>query len=68
MAFQLRPYQQEAVNHGVEYLTGKTNKNAILILPTGSGKSVVIANLVAPLESKTIILQPSKEILEQNYA
>jgi DNA repair protein RadD len=68
MAFQLRPYQQEAVNSGVTYLKGNTNKNAILILPTGSGKSVVIANLVAPLEGKTIILQPSKEILEQNYA
>ena len=68
MAFQLRPYQQEAVNTGVSYLTSSTNKNAILILPTGSGKSVVIANLVAPLEGKTIILQPSKEILEQNFA
>lgn len=67
MAFQLRPYQQDAVNSGVDYFKGKTNKNAILILPTGSGKSIVIASLVAPLEGKTIVLQPSKEILEQNY-
>jgi DNA repair protein RadD len=68
MAFQLRPYQQEAVDAGVKYFTGSTNKNAIEILPTGAGKSIVIANLVAPLSGKTMILQPSKEILEQNFA
>lgn len=68
MAFQLRPYQQESVSAGIDYFNSKTNKNAILILPTGSGKSIVIANLVAPLKGKTVILQPSKEILEQNFA
>ena len=68
MAFQLRPYQQESVSAGLDYFKSKTNKNAVLILPTGSGKSVVIANLIAGLEGKTIVLQPSKEILEQNFA
>ena len=68
MAFQLRPYQQKSVDLGVEYLHGKSRNNAILILPTGSGKSIVIANLVAPLEYNTLVLQPSKEILEQNFA
>jgi DNA repair protein RadD len=68
MAFQLRPYQQESVSAGLDYFKSKTNKNAVLILPTGSGKSLVIANLIAPLEGKTIVLQPSKEILEQNFA
>ena len=66
--FTLRPYQKEAVEAGVNYFKSKSNKNAILILPTGAGKSVVIANILAPLEGKTIILQPSKEILEQNFA
>jgi DNA repair protein RadD len=68
MGFQLRPYQSESINIGVEYLQSKSNDNAVIILPTGAGKSIVIANLVAPLEGKTIILQPSKEILEQNFA
>lgn len=66
--FTLRPYQKEAVDAGVAYLKSNSKKNAVLILPTGAGKSIVIANLVAPLEGKTIILQPSKEILEQNFA
>ncbi len=66
--FTLRPYQSEAVEAGVNYFKSNSKKNAILILPTGAGKSIVIANILAPLEGKTIILQPSKEILEQNFA
>jgi DNA repair protein RadD len=67
MGFQLRPYQADSVRLGVNYLQGNANHNAVIVLPTGAGKSIVIANLVAPLEGKTVILQPSKEILEQNY-
>lgn len=67
MAFQLRPYQSDSINLSVEYLKGNSNQNALVILPTGSGKSVVIAKILEPLEGKTIVLQPSKEILEQNY-
>lgn len=66
--FTLRPYQKEAVEAGVKFFKSNSKNNAILILPTGAGKSVVIANILAPLEGKTIILQPSKEILEQNFA
>jgi DNA repair protein RadD len=67
MAFQLRPYQAESINLSVDYLKGNSNNNALVVLPTGSGKSVVIAKILEPLEGKTIVLQPSKEILEQNY-
>lgn len=67
MAFQLRPYQSESINLSVNYLQGNSNENALVILPTGSGKSVVIAKILEPLEGKTVVLQPSKEILEQNY-
>lgn len=66
--FTLRPYQKESVDAGVSFFKSNSTKNAILILPTGAGKSVVIANILAPLQGKTIILQPSKEILEQNFA
>ncbi len=71
MKFENRQYQQEAISAGIKFFQtkqkGKTRKNAIEILPTGSGKSVVIAQILKPLEGKTIVLQPSKEILEQNF-
>src|SRR5579859_1925906 len=63
-----RPYQVEAIDAGVDYFRGKVKQHALEILPTGSGKSVVIANIAAKLSDKTLILQPSKEILEQNFA
>lgn len=66
--FTPRPYQQGAIDAAVAFFKGKRIYNAIEILPTGSGKSVVIANIAKELEGKTIVFQPSKEILEQNFA
>lgn len=40
--------------------------NSIVCLPTGSGKSLVIANFAHKLQRPVLILQPSKELLEQN--
>lgn len=68
MSFTPRPYQTEAINANVDFFKSKRKKHAIEILPTGSGKSVVIANTAMQLEGKTIVFQPSKEILEQNFA
>lgn len=68
MAFQPRPYQAEAINRAVDFFHEKKKYNGIEILPTGSGKSVVIANIASSLTGKTIVFHPSKEILEQNVA
>lgn len=67
MEYSLRGYQSDSVDLGVEYLIGDHNDNAIIILPTGSGKSLVIAKTLEPLPGRAIVFQPSKEILEQNY-
>ena len=66
--FKLRPYQQSAVNTAIDFFTNKTKKNSIILLPTGSGKSLVIAGIVKQLSEPCLILQPTKEILEQNIA
>lgn len=67
MSFEPRPYQHEAINHAVDFFKSKKKFNALQILPTGSGKSLVIANIASRLEGKTIVFQPSKEILQQNF-
>jgi len=62
--FKLRKYQKEAVKAGLKII--KSKKNGLLVLPTASGKSLVIAELVRKSNLKTIVLQPSVEILTQN--
>lgn len=66
MNYVLRPYQKEAVDAAVRYLRTSSPYNAIEVLPTGSGKSLIIANIVKELGAPTLVFQPSKEILEQN--
>ncbi len=64
MEYVLRPYQQAAVDDALNCF--KTKKNGILVLPTGSGKSLIVAAIVTEMGGRTIVLQPTKEILEQN--
>jgi DNA repair protein RadD len=70
MTYQLRPYQQEAVASGVAYLTDPRmrGRNGLIVAPTGSGKSLVIAGIVTQLPGPCIVFQPNKEILQQNAA
>lgn len=67
MQYKLRPYQQKAVDAAVAFFNSSTKENAIEVLPTGAGKSLVIANIALALGEPVLIFQPSKEILEQNY-
>lgn len=61
-----RPYQEDAIRLGIDHmLHGKGN--AYEVLPTGSGKSIVIAGVADKLDGPVLVFQPSKEILEQNY-
>lgn len=67
--FELREYQKQAVESGVSFFTSVTKNNwSLMVLPTWSWKSLVIANIAMRLPGNTIILQPSKEILEQNFS
>jgi len=68
MSFTPRPYQTDAIGKAVDFFHDDRKYHAIEILPTGSGKSVVIANIAKNLSGKSIVFQPSKEILEQNFA
>lgn len=67
--YKLRDYQNEAVGIAVKKLKSpKTNKPFIIQAATGAGKSLIIAEICHRIDEPILILQPSKEILEQNYA
>jgi DNA repair protein RadD len=68
MQYQLRPYQKQASDAAVAAFTSSKDSNGLLILPTGAGKSLVIADIAHRLQGPLLVFQPSKEILEQNYA
>lgn len=49
--YKLRDYQQKASDAAVSFFNNKAKKtNAIMVLPTGSGKSLIIADIAARLE------------------
>jgi len=64
--FQLRDYQQEAVSAVLKHFR-KTNESAVIVLPTGSGKSLVIAELSRLAKRKILVLTHVKELVEQNH-
>jgi DNA repair protein RadD len=66
MDIKLRDYQQQAIDKILWSM--KLEGNDLVSLPTGSGKSIVIAELAKRIDKEVLILQPSKEILEQNMA
>lgn len=63
-----RDYQAYAINEGLKYFRDKKDKkNKIISASCGSGKSIIIASIANSLDN-CIILQPSRELLSQNYA
>jgi DNA repair protein RadD len=61
----LRPYQENAIDRAL-WSINKFDNNSLIVLPTGAGKSLLIAGIADNLQREVLILQPSKEILEQN--
>ena len=64
--FQLRDYQQEAVSATLKHFR-QSNESAVIVLPTGSGKSLVIAELARLAQRKILVLTHVKELVEQNH-
>lgn len=63
---ELREYQNQAIEKILWAKNENLPGNDLIVMPTGSGKSVVIAHLAKQLNEPILILQPSKEILKQN--
>ncbi|UYG08371.1 DEAD/DEAH box helicase [Halomonas sp. M4R1S46] len=63
----LRPYQRQAVTRVVEHFR-ITDDPAVVVLPTGSGKSLVIAELARLARGRVLVLAHVRELVEQNHA
>lgn len=64
--YTLREYQQEAVDLTIRHFR-HSNDSAVIVLPTGAGKSLVIAALAKRARGKVLVLAHVKELVEQNH-
>jgi len=64
---KLRDNQILPVQLGVEYFEEENPVPSIIVAPTAFGKSIVIAKIAKQVNEKILVIQPSKELLEQNY-
>ena len=65
--YQLRDYQKQAVRNAVQYFK-KDRSPVVIVLPTGAGKSLVIAELARIARGRVLVLAHVKELVEQNHA
>lgn len=68
---ELRPYQTEAIEALYTYFSSSTG-NPLVVMPTGTGKSVVIAGFVreavtAYSGTRILVLTHVKELIAQNF-
>lgn len=75
MKFILRPYQTQAVIDALKFMgdinAGRSSsmrfRAGAMVLPTGSGKSLIISEIAKKAGINVLVLQPSKELLMQNH-
>lgn len=68
---ELRPYQREAIDGIYDYFREKDG-NPLVVMPTGTGKSVVIAGFLRESlytwgDTRVIVLTHVRELIQQNF-
>lgn len=66
----LRPYQKEPIQKAIDFFSQPNNEPSLIVLPTAWGKSILTAFVAKsiPENDRLLVIQPSKELLEQNYS
>lgn len=64
--FKLRDYQDRAKNDIGDFLFNSSYKKGILVAPTGAGKALFTAIIAEMVNEPLLVIQPTKELLEQN--
>src|SRR5690606_10372074 len=65
--YKLRDYQKQAVENAVKHFRASPDP-AVIVLPTGAGKSLVIAELARRAQGRVLVLAHVRELVEQNHA
>ncbi len=66
--FALRKYQVHSINRMEHFLKNTKKDKGVFVLPTGAGKSIIIAELASMFPDKYFInVTTSKELIKQNY-
>ena len=65
---KLRPYQEEPVKKAIEFFRLEDPEPALMVWPTAAGKSILAAEVAAACPDPILIVQPTKELLEQNLS
>ena len=69
MAFELRDYQRESVDGLYNYWASKAGDNPLIVAPTGSGKTAIIAQIIKDAMgfpgTRVLVVTHVKELLEQ---
>jgi DNA repair protein RadD len=63
----LRKNQTEPIRKAIAFFNAKNPAPSLIVLPTAWGKSILTAFTAKGTGDKLLVLQPSKELLEQNY-
>ncbi len=64
MGFQLRPYQSE-VKTAAQTMWANGTKNVLVVLPTGAGKTVVLADIVSNNQGASCCIAHRQELVAQ---
>lgn len=65
--YTLRRYQSKAVEATLAHFR-RSRRPAVIVLPTGAGKSIVIAELARLARGRVLVLAHVRELVEQNYS
>lgn len=63
----LRENQSEPIQKAIQFFQEAKPKPSLIVLPTAWGKSILTAFVAKNTTDRLLVLQPSKELLEQNY-
>lgn len=68
MEYKLFGYQEKATEAGLRVLLSPKKCYEVLVAPTAAGKSLIIAAILRglPKDGNVLVIQPSKELTEQN--